>query len=259
VVFSNFGETIVGDANAAAAQVTLGILDEDDMTSDSASYPPTQQSVKAYVEDGSITMTNKTLTSPIFTSPTINTSITGTAVLDEDDMASDSSTQIATQQSIKAYVDNFPQSNIVAQMVHMSDGAVATGTTELPFDDTKPQNTEGDEYMTLAITPSSASNKLKIDVVIYLSHTNTSSTVSASLFQDSSADALAVGAVFMNASGLVCLSYTHWMVAGTTSSTTFKVRAGANTSGTSTFNGTGGSRFFGGVMASSITITELDV
>jgi hypothetical protein len=46
------------------------------------------------------TLTNKTLTSPI-----INTGVSGTAILDEDNMASDSATQLATQQSIKAYVD----------------------------------------------------------------------------------------------------------------------------------------------------------
>ena len=37
---------------------------------------------------------------------------------------------------------------IVVQTVHTQDGEVATGTTNLPFDDTIPQNTEGDEYMT---------------------------------------------------------------------------------------------------------------
>ena len=46
------------------------------------------------------TLTNKTLTSPV-----INTGITGTAFLDEDDLSSDSATKIASQQSIKAYVD----------------------------------------------------------------------------------------------------------------------------------------------------------
>ena len=46
------------------------------------------------------TLTNKTLTSPV-----INTGISGTAVLDEDDMSSNSATQIATQQSIKAFVE----------------------------------------------------------------------------------------------------------------------------------------------------------
>ena len=46
------------------------------------------------------TLTNKTLTSPV-----LNTGVSGTAVLDEDNMASDSATKLATQQSIKAYVD----------------------------------------------------------------------------------------------------------------------------------------------------------
>jgi hypothetical protein len=46
------------------------------------------------------TLTNKTLTSAV-----LNTGVSGTAVLDEDNMASDSATQLATQQSIKAYVD----------------------------------------------------------------------------------------------------------------------------------------------------------
>ena len=45
------------------------------------------------------TLTNKTLTSAV-----LNTGVSGTAVLDEDDMSSDSATQIATQQSIKAFV-----------------------------------------------------------------------------------------------------------------------------------------------------------
>ena len=48
-------------------------------------------------------LSNKTLTSPV-----INTGVSGSAILDEDDMASDSNTKLATQQSIKAYVDNQP-------------------------------------------------------------------------------------------------------------------------------------------------------
>jgi hypothetical protein len=47
------------------------------------------------------TLTNKTLTSPV-----LNTGVSGSAILDEDNMASNSATQLATQQSIKAYVDS---------------------------------------------------------------------------------------------------------------------------------------------------------
>ena len=56
--------------------------------------------------DTTDTSTAKTFTTPTITSPVLNTGVSGTAVLDEDNMASDSATKLATQQSIKAYVDN---------------------------------------------------------------------------------------------------------------------------------------------------------
>jgi len=77
------------------------ISDEDDMAADSATALTTEQSVKAFVTSGTITMTNKTLTSPV-----LNTGLSGTAFLDEDAMTSNSATKAASQQSIKAYVDS---------------------------------------------------------------------------------------------------------------------------------------------------------
>ena len=56
--------------------------------------------------DNADTSTAKTFTTPTITSPVLNTGVSGSAVLDEDNMASDSATKLATQQSIKAYVDN---------------------------------------------------------------------------------------------------------------------------------------------------------
>ena len=55
---------------------------------------------------GSQTLTNKTLTSPTVTTATLNGAVTGTSIKDEDDMSSDSASHLATQQSIKAYVDS---------------------------------------------------------------------------------------------------------------------------------------------------------
>ena len=52
------------------------------------------------LQDTTDTLTNKTITSAV-----LNTAVSGSAILDEDNMASDSATQLATQQSIKAYVD----------------------------------------------------------------------------------------------------------------------------------------------------------
>ena len=56
--------------------------------------------------DGTQTITNHTLTTPTINSPVLNTAVSGTAVKDEDDMSSNSATVVATQQSIKAYIDN---------------------------------------------------------------------------------------------------------------------------------------------------------
>ena len=64
---------------------------------------------------GTLTLTNKTLTSPV-----LNTSVSGTAVLDEDDMASNSATQLATQQSIKAYVDSKPAGASIGIVIALS-------------------------------------------------------------------------------------------------------------------------------------------
>jgi len=75
---------------------------------------------------GSQTLTNKTLTSPV-----LNTGLSGTAFLDEDNMASNSATKVASQQSIKAYVDTeiagVPQGDITA--VTAGSGLSGGGTS----------------------------------------------------------------------------------------------------------------------------------
>ena len=57
------------------------------------------------ITDATQTLTNKTLTAPTITSGVFNTAISGSAFLDEDDLSSNSATKLASQQSIKAYVD----------------------------------------------------------------------------------------------------------------------------------------------------------
>ena len=120
-------------------------------------------------------------------------------------------------------------------------------------------DTEGNEFMTLTVTPTNSSNKLKIDVVASVT-CSTNNQMTAALFQDSTAGALAAINFYNptnDQSGI--LNFSHYMTAGTTSATTFKLRVGSNTSGTVTFNGQSGSRKLGGVCASSITITEIEV
>ena len=118
---------IAGDG----ATVT-GIKDEDNMSSNSATKLATQQSIKAYVDteignisttsivqnnsnvtvadsgSGTITVTVDGSTIGTFNSSGLQLGTSGarvTTVLDEDNFATNSATALATQQSIKAYVD----------------------------------------------------------------------------------------------------------------------------------------------------------
>jgi len=68
------------------------------------------------------TLTNKTLTSPV-----INTAISGTAFLDEDNMSSNSATKVASQQSIKAYVDTQVATIPVGDITSVVAGTGMTG------------------------------------------------------------------------------------------------------------------------------------
>lgn len=151
------------------------------------------------------------------------------------------------------------RSGDLIQTVNTQTGAVATGTTQLPFDDTIPQITEGNEYMTASITPTDVSSILEIDVVCTLSSNFAGTTAMvAALFRDSTANALAAGTQLSpGANSPMTISFKHRVVAGSVSATTFRVRGGSSGAGTTTFNGNAGTRALGGVMSSSITVKEL--
>tara|TARA_E500000318_G_scaffold42342_1_gene40494 strand:- start:520 stop:2034 length:1515 start_codon:yes stop_codon:yes gene_type:complete len=71
---------------------------------------------------GSQTLTNKILTSPV-----LNSTISGTSIKDEDNMSSDSASHLATQQSIKAYVDTQVATVPVGDITSVVAGAGMTG------------------------------------------------------------------------------------------------------------------------------------
>ena len=144
----------------------------------------------------------------------------------------------------------------VIQTAYTSTGAVSTSTTTIPNDDTIPQKTEGAEFMTLTITPKSATSKLIFNVGL-IGEGTTAGVGIVALFQDATSDALTCTFSSIEGNGTIHnLILSHQMTSGTTSATTFKVRAGSQ-SGTFTFNGISGSRKGGGVMSSFIRIIEV--
>jgi hypothetical protein len=116
---------------------------------------------------------------------------------------------------------------------------------------------EGDQYMTQAITPTNAINRLFIDYSIFGS-SGVNGYFSHALFQDATAGALTASKSTQNTTGESTQSYHAWgMQAATVSSTTFKVRAGVASAGTFTFCGEATGAWFGGVTNSWIRVTEI--
>ena len=151
-------------------------------------------------------------------------------------------------------------SQTVVQHVYFQTGVSSIGQTAIPYDDTIPQITEGVQFMSLAITPKNSSNILKIECEFVGGSSIAGDIITLALFQDSIANALAATPLYMKDGDLPSTAVlVFYMVAGTTSSTTFRIRAGI-TSGSPaaiTFNGAATVRKYGGVAASSLRITEL--
>jgi hypothetical protein len=142
------------------------------------------------------------------------------------------------------------------QIARFQTGIYASGTGLIPEDNTIPQNTEGDEYMALQITPLNAQSKLEINVLAFISNSISNPRIGA-LFQDSTTNALGSASHFDSIpSAMTPLNINHLMTSGTTNATTFKFRAGGSAAGTTYFNGLSGGQLFGGTMTSSITIKE---
>ena len=130
--------TIMNDDGTAVNTSGL-VKDEDNMASDSATHLATQQSIKAYV-DATIDSTEEvqdvvggmvTGNTETFIDVTYEDG-DGTLdfvvpVKDEDNMSSNSDTHLATQQSIKAYVDDVAQTTEEVQDIV---GAMFSGNTE---------------------------------------------------------------------------------------------------------------------------------
>jgi hypothetical protein len=132
-----------------------------------------------------------------------------------------------------------------------------SGAAQIPSDGTIPQSSEGSEVMTLAVTPTSSTNKLKIEVVTHFSILGANAVTA--LLKDSDTDAIAIGYSSQAAGTAVQHSFTYYMTAGTTSEITFKVNVGGDSTDT-TFNGLySNTAKYGNKLASSITITEIQV
>ncbi len=144
----------------------------------------------------------------------------------------------------------------IAQVQSYKTGSLATGSNTFNIS-AVPQQSEGDQYLSVSITPTNAESTLLVLVNCFVSNSAANNNVAA-LFKDAAVDALAATSQYQGqATGFNQLSLQHVMLAGSTDATTFKVRCGGSGAGTTTLNGSAGAGYLGGVACSRITVLEV--
>lgn len=144
----------------------------------------------------------------------------------------------------------------VVTNVNTTHTAIGSSQT-IAVDDTIPQNTEGYEIVTVSITPQNASSTLYIFADGNQGWSNGGWLILA-LFVDSTANALTARAFKANSGlGVQQGFFLHPVAASSTSSRTYKLRAGNTTSDSGVYVNGGSSRVFGGVLGCRLSVVEV--
>lgn len=150
-----------------------------------------------------------------------------------------------------------PRPGDTVQVARTDTGALATGTTTIPLDNTTPQNTEGDQYMLQAITPTAAPNVLAVESQWHGS-SGASVVLIMALFQDAAVNALTTTYHQLDTGGDRTAMYLkRRLLAGLAVATTLKIRAGGSSAGTTSFNSSSGGAVFNGTMNSYLEVSEI--
>ena len=170
-------------------------------------------------------------------------------VIDDDTMATASSTKLATSESIKEFVG-------VKQRTRVSSTTNLTITNVIPADNTTPLVSEGTEILTTSFTPTSTSNKIEVQFNGLLAATPAGAETVIALFEDSTC----VGArwISQSADGTAISSLQFQFTPSSTNAATYSLRVGPGASGTSFVNRDNANSFtLGGLMEYSMTVLEV--
>lgn len=175
-------------------------------------------------------------------------------LIDDDTFATATSTNIPSAESVKAYVDNRVTNRAYAEYATNTDL-----TTQIPDDDTLPQNTEGTQILTAAITPTLSTSRIRATFSGFWSGNASVANAAAAMFVNSGADAVQVVYDWNDTTGQPQLFYMQYEFApGTTDEQTINIRVGPD-GGTMRMNGTTSARLGGGAAKSTLILEEVFV
>jgi hypothetical protein len=130
----------------------------------------------------------------------------------------------------------------------------------IPEDDTVPQNTEGTEIISLAITPRFSSSIIRAHFHAPYVYSFQKVSGIAAIFVDSTANAIGAQVTWgdLNIADQFDFDVTTHYAPGSTSSVTFKVRVGPGAPASAIYlNGLNTGRYMGGSQAASFTLEEI--
>tara|TARA_R110000782_G_scaffold75990_2_gene151423 strand:+ start:40 stop:864 length:825 start_codon:yes stop_codon:yes gene_type:complete len=172
------------------------------------------------------------------------------AILDEDDMASNSDTSLATQQSIKAYVDS--SSGILQTALAITTSSVST-TTTIPRDNTTPRITEGvSAGLDVTMTPISTSSTIRATLTGLLGNSDAGQYMVITIFEGNTC--VGVSQIQQPSQGNDPINATFYFNPASASQQTYSVRMGNGSSGSVGFNT---SPTFGGLNKVTLFLEEL--
>lgn len=244
LLFDNGGTPVLG-----LYQSTIGATLPGSIRSIDESAPTSGTAIGAGSTTATVFYTNGTVTSKAFR-------IIG--YLDFSTGQTTAGTWVTAPDKIQLFGPGVRKPGDRVQLNRTETNASATGTTVIPLDNTIPQNTEGDQYLSRAITPNAAANVLKVRSIGLYSSSVAGAGFTVALFRDATAAAIAATAHAIASGNQVdTIAIDKQVLAASISSTTFTLRAGNVSVGTTTFNGSAGTQLFGGVAASYIEVEEI--
>ena len=172
-----------------------------------------------------------------------------TDVIDDDTMATASSTKLATSESIKEFVG-------VKQRTRVSNTTPLTITNVITADDTTPLVGEGTQILSTSFTPTSTSNKIEVQFNGLLASNLAGAFTVIALFEDSTC----VGAKWIRQAdaGTAISSLQFQFTPSSTNAATYSLRVGPGAACTSFVNQDNAAAFtLGGLMEYSMTVLEV--